>query len=67
MTGDVFLAGERGFRVQPDSWLAEELTHEALRERLRPLAELPVELLLPTHGDPVDEDARATLERALET
>jgi glyoxylase-like metal-dependent hydrolase (beta-lactamase superfamily II) len=65
--GDVFLGGEQGFRVQPDSWLADGLTHEGLRERLRPLLELPVELLLPTHGEPVVEDARGVLERALAT
>ena len=65
--GDVFLGGEQGFRVQPDSWLAEGLTHEGLRERLRPLLELPIELLLPTHGEPVVEDATAVLERALAT
>ena len=67
VTGDVFLGGERGFRVQPDSWLADELTHEELRERLRPLLDLPAELLLPTHGQPVTEDARETLRQALET
>jgi hypothetical protein len=67
VTGDVFLGGERGFRVQPDSWLAEELTHESLRQRLAPLVELPVEMLLPTHGDPVLEDAHKTLELALDT
>jgi glyoxylase-like metal-dependent hydrolase (beta-lactamase superfamily II) len=66
VTGDVFLGGERGFRVQPDSWLAEELTHETLRERLRPLLDLPVELLLPTHGNPVAEDAAGTLRAALD-
>jgi hypothetical protein len=66
VSGDVFLGGERGFRVQPDSWLAEGLTPERLREQLRPLLELPVELLLPTHGDPVGEDARGTLARVLE-
>jgi hypothetical protein len=64
--GDVFLGGERGFRVQPDSWLAEGLTSVGLRERLRPLLELPVELLLPTHGNPV-EDGREVLARALST
>lgn len=66
--GDVFRGGERGFRVQPDSWIAEwiaeGLTSADLRERLRPLLELPVELLLPTHGDPV-EDGREVLARAL--
>jgi glyoxylase-like metal-dependent hydrolase (beta-lactamase superfamily II) len=63
--GDVFLGGERGFRVQPDSWLDEGLTREELRERLLPLLELPVELLLPTHGDPVADGAADTLRSAL--
>jgi glyoxylase-like metal-dependent hydrolase (beta-lactamase superfamily II) len=67
VTGDVFLGGTRGFRVQPDSWLAEGLTHETLREQLRPLLELPVELLLPTHGNPVAQDANETLRAALDT
>jgi glyoxylase-like metal-dependent hydrolase (beta-lactamase superfamily II) len=67
VTGDVLLGGERGFRVQPDSWLPEGLSPEALRARLRPLVHLPVELLLPTHGDPIRDEARATLRRALET
>jgi len=65
VTGDVLLGGERGFRVQPDSWLAEGLTPQALRERLRPLLDLPVELLLPTHGDPVVDSAKDALKRAL--
>jgi glyoxylase-like metal-dependent hydrolase (beta-lactamase superfamily II) len=65
VTGDVFLAGERGFRVQPDSWIAEGLTPAGLRERLRPLVDLPVELLLPTHGDPVVDRAHETLRSAL--
>jgi glyoxylase-like metal-dependent hydrolase (beta-lactamase superfamily II) len=67
VTGDVFLGGERGFHVQPDSWLPEELTHDRLREALEPLLELPVELLLPTHGDPVLDEAKSVLERALRT
>jgi glyoxylase-like metal-dependent hydrolase (beta-lactamase superfamily II) len=64
--GDAFLGGEGGFRVQPDSWLAEGLSREELRERLRPLLDLPVELLLPTHGDPVVDGAHETLRDALE-
>jgi glyoxylase-like metal-dependent hydrolase (beta-lactamase superfamily II) len=67
VVGDVFLGGERGFRVQPDSWLADGMTHDELRDRLRPLLELPVEILLPTHGDPILEDAHETLERAIES
>jgi hypothetical protein len=65
--GDVFLGGQRGFRVQPDSWLEEGMTHEGLRDRLRPLLELPVEMLLPTHGDPILENAHEVLETALDT
>lgn len=65
VTGDVFLGGERGFRMQPESWLAEDLTREALRERLLPLLELPVELLLPTHGNPIEDGAVDTLRAAL--
>ena len=64
--GDAVLAGERGFRVQPDSWLTEGQTPEGLREELAALLELPVELLLPTHGDPIVDDAAAVLRRALE-
>jgi hypothetical protein len=65
ITGDVLLGGESGFRVQPDSWLAEGLTREGLRDRLRPLLKLPIELLLPTHGDPVVEDAHDMLSSVL--
>jgi glyoxylase-like metal-dependent hydrolase (beta-lactamase superfamily II) len=66
VAGDVLLGGERGLRVQPDSWLPEGVTPEALREALRPLLELPIELVLLTHGDPVNEDARMALAHALE-
>jgi hypothetical protein len=65
VAGDVFLGGERGFRMPPESWLEEGATLAGLRESLRPLLELPVELLLPTHGDPVQAGARETLRRAL--
>lgn len=65
VTGDVFLGGERGFHVD-SSWLAEGLTPQGLRERLRPLLDLPVELLLPTHGDPVADGALDVLRSALE-
>jgi hypothetical protein len=65
VTGDSFPGGDEGFRLQPDSWLEEGLTPAGRLERLAPLLELPVELLLPTHGDPVVDDARGTLRRAL--
>jgi glyoxylase-like metal-dependent hydrolase (beta-lactamase superfamily II) len=65
VTGDVFLGGTQGFRLQPDSWLPEGLTQHGLRERLFPLLDLPVELLLPTHGDPVVEGSHEALRTAL--
>jgi hypothetical protein len=34
-------------------------------EKPRPLLDLPVELLLATHGDPVTDDAQGALRRAL--
>ena len=40
----------------------KHLTPEQVAERLRPLLDLPVELVLPAHGEPTD---RAALERAL--
>jgi glyoxylase-like metal-dependent hydrolase (beta-lactamase superfamily II) len=38
------------------------VTKEQVTERLRPLLELPVELVLPAHGQPID---RSELERVL--
>jgi hypothetical protein len=54
--------------AMPDAWLESEwarATREEYNEKLRPLLDLPVELLLPTHGDPVLDDAHAALSRAL--
>jgi hypothetical protein len=57
-----------GVRVCPQSWLdyLPELTVADLRRALRPLLELPVELLLVSHGEPVLGDGRAALAAALE-
>lgn len=38
---------------------------EGLREALRPILDLPLEAVLLTHGEPVLENAREKLERAL--
>jgi glyoxylase-like metal-dependent hydrolase (beta-lactamase superfamily II) len=40
----------------------KHVTREDVAQRLRPLLELPIELVLPAHGEPAD---RAALERAL--
>jgi hypothetical protein len=54
--------------TMPDEWLESEWaesTREQYNAKLRPLLALPIELLLPTHVDPILEDAPAKLERAL--
>lgn len=66
VAADVLIGGEGGLRVQPDSWLDKSQTHEGVRESIRPLLELPIELVLVTHGDPVLEDGREALRAALE-
>jgi hypothetical protein len=54
--------------AMPDAWLQSEwatATREEYNAKLSPLLELPVELLLATHGDPVVDDAQGALRRAL--
>ena len=59
--GDTLIDRGRGLQI-PVDWLSEGVTREQVVAVLRPLLELPVELVLPTHGAPTD---RAALERAL--
>src|SRR5262249_14734286 len=61
VTGDTLADFGRGLELVP-GWLPAGVTREAMAERLRPLLELPVELVLPAHGAPT---ARDELERAL--
>lgn len=66
VAGDVLLGREGGnVRVCPDAWLPEGMTPAGLRDDLRPLLDRPVELVLLTHGEPVLENAREELDRAL--
>ncbi len=73
--GEVFRAGDRlpvGVEAFPGmepndlvlwvDWANKGVPPEQILGALRPLLELPVELVLPTHGAPTD---RAALERAL--
>jgi hypothetical protein len=66
--GDRIL-GDRppGLRVSPQSWLRylDGYTRDDLRHDLRPLLELPVEMVLVSHGEPVYDNAHGELERAL--
>jgi len=65
--GDVLIGdGAGGVRMCPESWLPGKTGHRELAESLRPLLELPVRRVLVSHGEPVVEDGRAELVRALQ-
>jgi glyoxylase-like metal-dependent hydrolase (beta-lactamase superfamily II) len=59
--GDTLIDKGDGLQVHPD-WPVEAVTREDVIQRLRPLLELPVDVVLPTHADPAGREA---LERAL--
>lgn len=61
VAGDTLVDRGQGVEILVE-WLPEGMTREQVVEGLRPLLELPIELVLPTHGPPGD---RAALERAL--
>ena len=67
--GDRLLGDDGGgLRLCPPGWLRylePGITHEELHEALRPLLDLPVEMVLVSHGEPVLKDGRAALERTL--
>ena len=61
IVGDTLIDRGNGFEF-PADWANKGVPPEQILDSLRPLLELPVELVLPTHGAPTD---RAALERAL--
>jgi glyoxylase-like metal-dependent hydrolase (beta-lactamase superfamily II) len=61
VVGDTLVDLGRFLELSAD-WLPKSVTREQAVDALRPLLELPAELVLPTHGAPTD---RAALERAL--
>ena len=61
ISGDTLVDFGRGLEIN-GGWLTPEVTREQVVEGLRPLLELPVEVVLPAHGAPTD---LAGLERAL--
>ena len=64
--GDVLLGDAAGgIRLCPESWLPTGVGHAELRDALAPLLELPVERVLVSHGEPVLENGREALVRAL--
>ena len=60
VTGDSLSDFGDGLDVQLGG--RQHVTREDVVRRLRPLLDLPIELVLPAHGEPTD---RAALERAL--
>ena len=63
VAGDTLIDRGNGLEF-PVDWANKGVPPEQILEALRPLLELPVELVLATHGGPTD---RAALERALLT
>jgi hypothetical protein len=67
--GDRLLGGDSGgLRLCPESWLRylpSKMTQTQLRKALRPLLDLPVEMVLVSHGDPVLSGGREALLGAL--
>jgi glyoxylase-like metal-dependent hydrolase (beta-lactamase superfamily II) len=61
LAGDSLADFGSGIAIQTE-WVGKGDTRENVAARLRPLLDHPVELILPTHGEPTD---RAALERAL--
>jgi glyoxylase-like metal-dependent hydrolase (beta-lactamase superfamily II) len=59
--GDTLIDRGKGLEL-PVTWTPHDVSVEQRIAALRPLLDLPVELVLPTHGPPTD---RAALERAL--
>ena len=58
--GDTLVDFGNGFEI--NQWLRGGVTRDEVVARLRPLLDLPIELVLSAHGVPTD---RAALERAL--
>jgi glyoxylase-like metal-dependent hydrolase (beta-lactamase superfamily II) len=61
VVGDTLIDRGNGLEI-PTEWAGQGVTPEQILEAVRPVLELPVELVLPTHGAPTH---RAALERAL--
>jgi hypothetical protein len=69
VTGDVIVGAEGGgLRICPEAWFEDVPVPVSLAElllELEPLRALPVEAVLPAHGEPVLSGAREALAQAL--
>ena len=61
VAGDTLVDFGQGLEI-PVEWLSQGVARQQVAEGLRPLLELPVEVVLATYGGPID---KAALERAL--
>ena len=61
VAGDTLIQRNKGLEF-PRDWAPDDASPKGILASLQPLLELPVEPVLPTHGEPTD---RAALERAL--
>jgi hypothetical protein len=67
VSGDRLIGdGRGGIRMCPPSWYADLTTPDGLRAALRPALDLPVEMVVVSHGEPVLRGGRRVLARALE-
>lgn len=67
VTGDVVLGADGGgLRFCPESWSPRAGGSAVWRVNLQPLLDLPVERVLPSHGEPVLERGSEALRRLLE-
>jgi glyoxylase-like metal-dependent hydrolase (beta-lactamase superfamily II) len=67
VAGDVLLGGKRKpLRVCPQSWLPRGVARSDVAKTLRALLDLPVEVVVPTHGEPIRDDAHAVLAGAID-
>jgi glyoxylase-like metal-dependent hydrolase (beta-lactamase superfamily II) len=64
VVGDALITKD-GALIIPPTWLPENDTVAAVQQRLAPLLDLPVELVLTTHGEPVRESGGEALRKAL--
>ena len=69
--GDRILGDDAGgLRLCPESWLGylpSKMKRTQLAEELRPLLDLPIELVLVSHGEPVLDRGREALARAIDS
>lgn len=63
VSGDALLGSAEGLTLCP--WFSSADDRERTRQALLPLLDLPVELVLVSHGEPVLTDARSRLAEAL--